>query len=491
MLNHWPQFRHNCTGERLQIRGGKVPAEVVDSFRKLYKIAKENKVSYHDLCVYALGPADGTVKDGPFAIAVEAQTKPEEIKDMKDDLKELAALKDKMQNQKGSQPARKQYAIKYTKLAEAEASEGNYFRANFFLQDAKSAIGLDSLDQLKDPNERDIFAYYQFVFGASLAGQGEFAKGYAALLESRKLQPARATAEFTLQAGKQEHALGWVSNKMKRPIEAITWYQKALDQGVDVAPIRLFDVVSSNPETQSFLTLEQVEAFLQAKQVATKDEPAAKAFYRLVTEKRGQHGKLTTLESSRRNLLDAERDADGEPGSTVKQQQLATQNILVGDALVATGQGKDAMYYLQKGFAIRERLAKESPKANPLQTDLGIAYHKLGMGAISINKPKDALDHFQKGLQIYERVLAATPNDPQAQRNALLGQFNIGHANELLSQFTEAIAWYEKALTAADKVAKPEIVVNDLADIKKQIEACKTKMTAKPKEKTDAEAKPK
>jgi tetratricopeptide (TPR) repeat protein len=39
-------------------RGGKIPEEVRESFRKLHKIAHENNVSFQDLCVYALGDKD-------------------------------------------------------------------------------------------------------------------------------------------------------------------------------------------------------------------------------------------------------------------------------------------------------------------------------------------------------------------------------------------------------------------------------------------------
>lgn len=38
-------------------RGGTIPAEVMDSFEKLHKIAKENNVSFEELCVYAMGEA--------------------------------------------------------------------------------------------------------------------------------------------------------------------------------------------------------------------------------------------------------------------------------------------------------------------------------------------------------------------------------------------------------------------------------------------------
>lgn len=38
-------------------RGGEIPLEVMDSFQKLADIARENGVSFEDLCVYALGDA--------------------------------------------------------------------------------------------------------------------------------------------------------------------------------------------------------------------------------------------------------------------------------------------------------------------------------------------------------------------------------------------------------------------------------------------------
>jgi Domain of unknown function (DUF2610) len=36
-------------------RGGTIPIEVMESFQKLLNIARENNVSFEDLCVYALG----------------------------------------------------------------------------------------------------------------------------------------------------------------------------------------------------------------------------------------------------------------------------------------------------------------------------------------------------------------------------------------------------------------------------------------------------
>jgi hypothetical protein len=46
-------------------RGGTIPQEVMDSFQKLLDISTENKVSFEELCVYALGDKpDGDDPDG-------------------------------------------------------------------------------------------------------------------------------------------------------------------------------------------------------------------------------------------------------------------------------------------------------------------------------------------------------------------------------------------------------------------------------------------
>lgn len=42
----------------LRERGGVIPAEVMDSFKKLQDIAIENNVSFEELCVYALGTSE-------------------------------------------------------------------------------------------------------------------------------------------------------------------------------------------------------------------------------------------------------------------------------------------------------------------------------------------------------------------------------------------------------------------------------------------------
>jgi Domain of unknown function (DUF2610) len=48
-------------------RGGTIPSEVMESFKKLQNIAIENNVSFEELCVYALGTADKPAPKAPVA----------------------------------------------------------------------------------------------------------------------------------------------------------------------------------------------------------------------------------------------------------------------------------------------------------------------------------------------------------------------------------------------------------------------------------------
>ena len=59
--NHHPlQFQSSWLSKE---RGGSIPPEVMDSVAKLKALAEKNKVSFEDLCVYALGTAQEEVME--------------------------------------------------------------------------------------------------------------------------------------------------------------------------------------------------------------------------------------------------------------------------------------------------------------------------------------------------------------------------------------------------------------------------------------------
>lgn len=55
-------------------RGGTIPGDVMDSVERLYKLSKKNKVSFEELCVYALGSDEDKERSG----GAEAPPAPDE-----------------------------------------------------------------------------------------------------------------------------------------------------------------------------------------------------------------------------------------------------------------------------------------------------------------------------------------------------------------------------------------------------------------------------
>jgi hypothetical protein len=45
------------------VKGGKIPADVMDSIEKLRNLAKKNNVSFEELCFYAINVANGEMED--------------------------------------------------------------------------------------------------------------------------------------------------------------------------------------------------------------------------------------------------------------------------------------------------------------------------------------------------------------------------------------------------------------------------------------------
>ncbi len=176
-----------------KVQGGKVPKEIVDSFRRIYMAAKENKVSFQELCVYALGTTTKEV-DAESPIMTSSSRLDADIIAI---LQELAAAKRQIQPGKGDSLARKRLALKYARLVEEEVSRSRYFRATHLLAESLGYIDLDSFDRLRDPNDSDIYAYIQYVQGALLGGGGELVKGYSRLIDSMQTEPEKgAIAPF-------------------------------------------------------------------------------------------------------------------------------------------------------------------------------------------------------------------------------------------------------------------------------------------------------
>jgi hypothetical protein len=266
-----------------RVRGGKVPRDVVDSFRRVYDTARQRRVSYRDLCVYELGQANAD-DAGPADAQSPVARRPAKA-DPNNILPELAAAKQAAAA--GRPAARRQLALRYARLAEDEVAAANYFRAGLLLDEARSYADLDALGAPRDPKDRDLLAYIQYVHGALLAGNGEPEKGYSRVLESFRTEPEDVEAGFALPAGAREFALGWISLKLQHPAESAGWYHKAMELGHGEAAERLYRACDQHPDATRALPSDLCKLLARAKASATNDDPAPLVFARLAAGGKG------------------------------------------------------------------------------------------------------------------------------------------------------------------------------------------------------------
>jgi len=239
-----------------RIRGGEVPKEVRDSFARLYKIAKDNNVSFQELCVYALGTAaggtyatDDLIEAPPFASKSWDFSKDNPVAQ----LEEIEALKQKLEAAMGGKLEKRRLIAKYLNLSEREAAKEQFSRAANFLQDARSYLKLDSTGNLTDRSDADLYCYANWVDAGVLAMQGKWDRAHELALSTLRSQPSEISAEFAMPAGGLEFLLGWVCSKMGRSVESCLWYQRSAVLGHDFVPRNLSRVYLAHPEIEEAL----------------------------------------------------------------------------------------------------------------------------------------------------------------------------------------------------------------------------------------------
>jgi tetratricopeptide (TPR) repeat protein len=348
-----------------RIRGGKVPKDIIESFQRLYKIAKGNKVSFMDLCVYALG-STGKVDDRgdtPITLTVAK-------KDALVVAKELAEAKQAVEAGREDSTARRRLALKYVTLAAEEVATSNFFRAFNLLAESRGYLKLNSLEQLGDERDRDVLTYFHYVRGALLACTGQPEKGYSEILECIRTGPARVVPEFAISAGSREFALGWITMKVHRPMESAVWYHKAMELGHRFGASRLYHLYVTNPQIVEVLSAPLPRLLLGAKAAAAKDESVPEAFARLIAEEktRASREALAAAARDREALAVAARNRSAQ----IKQlEELASHYHDLAEANTASDRRNEYRKALSREYDLRGGQVKLDPRNFALKTAQG------------------------------------------------------------------------------------------------------------------------
>jgi tetratricopeptide (TPR) repeat protein len=338
----------------LKVRGGKVPQEVQDSFRRLYKIAKENRVSFMDLCVYALGTASGEAKGEAKDDNANPIVKSAEVIDFVASAKGLDDAKKEIQAGKGGALAKKRLALRYAKLAADAIAASDYFRADDLLSESRKYLSADSPGPKKDSLDRDLQTYMDYVLGALLSCTDKAEEGYKLLCNGIRNQPANVSPEFAVPAGSREFALGWVCRKLHHPVEAVSWYRKAMDLDHSFAADRLYLACQEHQQAIEFLPDDLKKLLLTAGN--------ASAFARLVVEHK-QQAIQRAAALNRRN----EEAAQLKKEYAVQLQELAGQYRQLASFYDEKGRHDEYRKTLTREYDARGRLVSLNPSNSPLK----------------------------------------------------------------------------------------------------------------------------
>lgn len=201
-----------------EVRGGKVPQEVIESFHRLYKIAKDNNVSFQDLCVYAVGTV---AKDDEQKAAIARATA--KIEGLKKDLAMATGATQKA-------VLRHRLAEATARLAEVYLESKLYEKAENLKDDALGFIERDAQGQARGAEDRAPLAKALYVQGRSQLETGIPEQAYRTLLQSLLIaRQGRGPKDASL--GNIDYALGQACARLERRTEAASWYWSAATAG--------------------------------------------------------------------------------------------------------------------------------------------------------------------------------------------------------------------------------------------------------------------
>src|SRR5205814_767582 len=147
-----------------------------------------------------------------------------------------------------------------------------------------------------------------------------------------------------------------------------------------------------------------------------------------------------------------------------------------GDVTLKLGQPKEALAYFEELLAVRQRLAVANPQNGQAQRDLSLSYNRLGDVTLQLGQTQEALDFYQRCLAVSQRLTEADPKNAVAQRDLSVIYSGLGEVSQKMKDYPAAIGWYRKAM----KIAETFDMKDDIAEIRKLIEACEAAMKGPP-----------
>ncbi len=397
-----------------RLRGGKPPAEVVASFTRLFKIAKENKVSFQDLCVYALGTAAAesgqTVKvtdeggsaksaargtsSSPATVSQAAGPTKQGGGDPQAPLKaRVVELKTKLDNAPSDLAILQETAGAYESLATSYLEGGDDIDS---LKAFEPCLKIREMLARSNPLSvalREQLAKTYLAIGKLLVRRSEFDRAY--VMYHRQMDVLETVIEESYAAVTAREAVtetqmlvAELCNAKGDQVEAFRWELKAMARGSSKAPRRIGGLLELRPDFAKLLSRNAQAALARTTELVKANKKAV-------------FGEVFAME------LDKENKA-----------RLAESN---------------------------QNFARERDQKVALLGEAAEQFRSLAEGYAGGGKKEQALDMYRKEADLRAQQFAANANDPKLKEGQMKAALNAGRLAGELGHGEEAVRLLSKA----------------------------------------------
>jgi serine/threonine protein kinase/tetratricopeptide (TPR) repeat protein len=384
-------------------RGGTIPGDVRESFRRLHALAHERKVSFQDLCISELDTIPKLVApvnksdENPAAQAAQKKL-----------LAEVADLAERAEKSPTDDGLQADLGVAYKRLGESLASAtGTNAEAALQLEKSRRVFEALSRKHPDDTMYRESLGLVNAALSRSYRVSFDYGKhpeflDRALAAAYRRLDIFESLSTSGPQLGAwQKQAIEGLTDVADilayadRPAEAAIWYVKALRRGSADATKALAFLYEKAPEI------------------------------------------APTLPADLRDLLAAARETAQKDGMSIGD--VFTESLAKADREKAQREAEEA------GKRRNERLAELS--------ELADQYRSLARSNRELGKSNDALALFQKEFDTHGQQVALDTTNSRFERAQAEAALEVGKLQEASGQAVDAVASLKKAMDLGSEEA--------------------------------------
>jgi tetratricopeptide (TPR) repeat protein len=154
----------------------------------------------------------------------------------------------------------------------------------------------------------------------------------------------------------------------------------------------------------------------------------------------------SAMRSYQKALAIREALAKATPKDQGAKSDLANSYEKIANVLFTTGETVESVKMLRGSLAIRQILAATEPSSERGHSNLATCYDLIGDALTDLNDWPDAMKEYQNGLAGFESLSAANPESVRYRRMIALSISKIGFVYEMTGEIAKAQQKYQKSV---------------------------------------------